>query len=264
MLSNSVLILTRSAIFKEMLEKKAVVTGVSRGIGLAICRQLVSEQFKVYGTYNTGTNEAKLLKQELGDRVELYQVDFADRIQTLSFIDKMKKFTFHTLINNAGIIEFENFQEFDLEIWDRTIEVNLTATLLLSQGLQSAICDGGSIVNITSTDAMTGSFASISYAVSKAAQDNLTKSLSNNLGSRNIRVNAIAPGWIDTSMSTQASMAAVALTPLARNGRSAEIAKVTSFLISDAASFITGATIIVDGGYTNVDYILLKESQGEQ
>jgi len=250
--------------FGKMIEKKAIVTGVSRGIGLAICRQLVNEQFKVYGTYNTGANEAKLLKQELGDRVELYQVNFADRSQTLNFIDRMKAFTFNALVNNAGIIEFENFQEFDLGIWDKTIEVNLTATLLLSQGLQSAICDGGSIVNITSTDGMTGSFASISYAVSKAAQNNLTKSLSNNLGSRNIRVNAIAPGWIDTSMSTQASMDAVALTPLARNGQPEEIAKVTSFLISDAASFITGSTIVVDGGYTNVDYILLKESQGEQ
>jgi 3-oxoacyl-[acyl-carrier protein] reductase len=250
--------------FGKMTEKNAIVTGVSRGIGLAICRQLVSDKFKVYGTYNSGAKEAKLLKQELGDRVELDRVNFADRTQTLSFIDKMKSFTFHALVNNAGIIEFENFQEFDLGIWDKTIEVNLTATLLLSQGLQSAICNGGSIVNITSTDAMTGSFASISYAVSKAAQENLTKSLSNNLGSRNIRVNAIAPGWIDTSMSTQASMDAVSLTPLARNGQPAEIAKVTSFLLSDAASFITGTTIVVDGGYTNVDYILLKEANGER
>ncbi|WP_310426874.1 SDR family oxidoreductase [Chamaesiphon sp. VAR_48_metabat_135_sub] len=244
--------------------KKAIVTGVSRGIGKEICRQLVSEGFTVYGTYNTGSAEAKLLKVELGDRVELYQVNFADRQQTLTFISTIKAITFNAIVHNAATLEFEDFQNFDLDIWDRTIEVNLTTTLLLAQGLQSSICDGGSIVSIGSTDGLTGTFASISYAVSKAALINLTKSLSNNFGSQNIRVNSIAPGWIDTDMSTKASMTAVSLTPLARNGRSEEIAKVVSFLISDAASFITGANIVVDGGYTNVDYILLKESQGDR
>jgi 3-oxoacyl-[acyl-carrier protein] reductase len=244
--------------------KKAIVTGVSRGIGKEICRQLVGEEFKVYGTYNTGIDQAESLKEELGDRVELYQVNFADRQQTISFINKIKSITFQAIVHNAAMLEFEEFQDFDLDIWDRTLEVNLTTTLLLAQGLQSSICNGGSIVSIGSTDGLTGTFASISYAVSKAALINLTKSLSNNFGSRNIRVNSIAPGWIDTDMSTKASMTAASLTPLARNGQPAEIAKVVSFLISDAASFITGTTIVVDGGYTNVDYILLKESQGDR
>ena len=179
---------------KKMFERKAVVTGVSRGIGQAICRQLVSEQFKVYGTYNTGIEEARLLKEDLGDKVELFKVDFSDREQTLKFISSIQQNTFQAIVSNAGMVEFENFLEFDIDIWDKTLEVNLTTTLLLTLGLQHSIADGGAIVSIASTDGMTGTFASMSYAASKAALINLTKSLSNNLGIRKIRVNAVAPG----------------------------------------------------------------------
>lgn len=247
-----------------MTTKNAVVTGASRGIGRAICKHLANEGFKVYATYNTGVDEANSLKNELGNRVDLFQINFTERKQTLAFIEKIKGVTFDALVNNAGMIEFEEFENFDFGIWDRTIEVNLTTPLIISLGLRNSIRDGGAIVNIASTDGLTGTFASMSYAASKAALINLTKGLANNFGARRIRVNAIAPGWINTGMSTEASADAASLTPLGRNGNPEEVAKTASFLISDNASFMSGATIVVDGGYTNVDSIMLKEARGAQ
>ena len=246
--------------------KKALITGISRGIGKAICEKLVNEGYYILGTYNTGKDEAEKIKAK-HDNIEIFQVDFTNRKETLKFLGKMKDYKFDAIINNAGMFESELFNEFNIDIWDKTIEVNLTAPLLISIYLVKNINNNGSIINIASTDGYIGSFASISYSASKAALINITKSLANNLGCKNVRVNAIAPGWINTGMSTEESFEATKLTPLGRNGRPEEIADIVSFLISEKASFVSGATLIVDGAYTCVDYIMkmeadnLKESQ---
>jgi NAD(P)-dependent dehydrogenase (short-subunit alcohol dehydrogenase family) len=245
--------------------KIALVTGISKGIGKAICQKLVSEGYFVHGTFNSGEEGALKLKDEL-QNIKLYQVDFTIREKTLSFLTELKAMNikFDAIVNNAGMIEFENFDKFPIEIWDKTLSVNLTTPLLISTELRESINQNGSIVNIASTDGLTGSFASMAYAASKAALINLSKSLGNNFGKYGIRVNAISPGWIDTTMSDQDDYSnkldeTTFLNPLSRNGKPSEVAEVTAFLLSEKASYINGANIVVDGGYTNVDYIMKKE-----
>ena len=139
------------------MNKNALVTGVSSGIGASICRLLVSKGYKVYGTYNT-TNPAKL-KEELGNSVELYKVDFSKRKLTNSFLEQLKDIKFDGIVNNAGMIEFEDFDNFDLSNWDDTFEVNVNTALIIALTLGKKMNEGGAIVNIASTDGTTGTFS---------------------------------------------------------------------------------------------------------
>lgn len=246
-------------------DRTVLVTGAPGGIGRAICEKLASEGYKICGIYYVGEEEdnANELKRRLKN-MEVFPVDFKSREQTLELIQSLKGVEFDAIVNNAGMFEPEDFENFDFDIWDSTLAVNLTAPLLISVELKDNIKKGGAIVNISSGGGYKGSFACIAYVASKAALMNLTKSLANNFANRDIRVNAIAPGWIDTPMSTPESYEAASITPLARNGKPEEVADVVSYLISDKASFITGAIISVDGGYTCVDYIMLREAEGQK
>ena len=239
--------------------ERILVTGASKGIGRAIAESLVKAGAVVVGTYNTGKQEAEEL---LATGVsEMVHIDFTDRVATdKTLVNLAKKASFNGIVNNAGIVEFEKWEELTLESWDSVFDVNLRAALATTKALSSSMPSGSSIVNIASTDGLIGSYSSISYSASKAALINLTKSLANVLGGSNVRVNAISPGWIDTGMSTEESYEATQLTPLGRNGTPQDVAELAKFLLSDAAGFITGANYVIDGGYTGVDSIMKKEN----
>ncbi len=236
-----------------------IVTGASRGIGRAIAIQLAQAGYEIHGVYNSSKDAADQLAKDQG--IIFHQVDLSQREQTLRLAEELSSLRIHALVNDAGIFEVDNLEDMDYAAWDKTLEVNLTAPLILSQKLSKSMSPGSSIVNIASTDGMIGAFDGTSYAASKAALMNVTKSLGIYLGSKNIRVNAIAPGWIDTDMVSEApAETSQEMTPLGRNGKPEEIANVVEFLISDKASYINGETIVVDGGLINVDCVLKKES----
>lgn len=242
--------------------KNILVTGISRGIGRATARVLVDEGYFVYGVYNTNKPEAEKIKKELKN-VEVFQCDFSERKNTLSLISKLKDVKFYGIVNCAGVFLDIDFDNFDMKAWEDTFEVNVHTPLLLVQKLKNNLEDGGSIVNISSTDGMVGSTSGVAYAASKATLINLTQSLANLLASRKIRVNNIAPGWIGDGMQSPEELLkkAAELNPLKRTGTYEEIANVVSFLLSKKASYVNGTTIIVDGGDTATNYILQKESE---
>jgi 3-oxoacyl-[acyl-carrier protein] reductase len=240
-------------------ERTALVTGGARGIGRAIAERLAEEGWKVIATYLTGADEAEELARN--HDVQIRQVDLSNRAETKDFAQRVcEAFPLTALVNNAGILAKESFEATTLEAWDRTLEVNVTAPLILGLTIGPRLAPGGSIVNISSTDAYIGSFRGIAYSASKAALLSVTRSLANVLGPRGIRVNAVTPGWIDSGILTE-SYDAATLTPLGRNGTPEDIAKVVAFLLSSDAAFISGASIVADGGYSGVDYFMKQEDQ---
>lgn len=243
----------------DEIQKVALVTGASRGIGKAITEALVSSGYFVLGTYNRSS--VSQLKKRYPKSIKFLKVDFKSKSQLTSFIKKINEYNFDLVVNNAGMFEGENFEHYDRNIWYDTFQVNLNAVFEICLSLQDNINSGGCIINMASTDGYQGSFASMAYSASKAALLNFTKSLANNYGPMGVRVNSISPGWINTSMATDASYEAASLSPLGRNGRPEEVASSVLWLCSESAKFVTGADIRIDGGYTNVDYIMRKESE---
>ena len=244
-----------------MERKTVVVTGASRGIGAAIARRLGAEGYRVIGTFNANEAAARAVAQEI-ESCDFVKLDCRNGEEIDRFVASLEGQPLHALVNNAGIVQVENFHQFDPEIWRETMAVNLDAALHLSHGLKAQLAEGGSIVNISSVDGTLGAFDSSAYAASKAALINLTQSFAINLGPRNIRANAVAPGWIRTDMGVHEDDLAPPFTPLQREGKPEEIAAVVSFLISADASFVTGETIVVDGGFSRVDPVMREVSIG--
>lgn len=237
--------------------KHALVTGASRGIGRAVALALAQQGVAVAACYRQESEYARSLTIELeqyGNGSFTRQVDVSDEEAVKLLGNEISGRFAHLdiLVNNAGIISHIPLAELTLTEWQRVINTNLTSMYLITHVIQNMLTEGGSIVNIGSAVATVGLPGRVHYTAAKAGVIGFTRSLCKELGPRNIRVNAIAPGIIDTHQ-------AVGLTPeqraryanmaaLGRLGQPEDVAQVVLFLASDLARFVSGITINVDGG----------------
>jgi NAD(P)-dependent dehydrogenase (short-subunit alcohol dehydrogenase family) len=248
--------------------KNILITGVSKGIGRTLARHFHSLGYSVYGGYKSSAaykeeeSLAESLKAELPN-LTLLPYDLADSNQIEQLIEHMNGTQLDAIVNNAAEFIPNRFADFNAATWDRSIAVNMTAPLLLVLGLRNNLPKNASIVNIASTDAYYAAYDDIGYAASKAGLISLTKSMAAALADKNIRVNAIAPGWVDTEMAKNANINEFASyqTPLGRNATTQEIANVVEFLVSAKSSFINATVINTDGGYSSIDYVVKKEAE---
>jgi NAD(P)-dependent dehydrogenase (short-subunit alcohol dehydrogenase family) len=244
-----------------MSTKTYVVTGAAKpGIGEAITRSLVEKGWNVIGTFDDeDENNAAALTNTIGESVTMYRVDHSSRKSLTEFISKVSC-EVDGLINAEFFFNMEDIDNINYELWDKSLLINLTCPNFLIHSLKNKFKDGASVVVITSTEGFIGSFGASAYAASKAAIHNLVKTFANNLGSRNIRVNAVAAGWIGGVMDTdEVFNMSRSITPLKRLGSAEEVAGVVGFLISQDSAFVTGTVITTDGGYTGVDTIAKYE-----
>lgn len=239
--------------------KNVLITGAMRGIGLSVLQTLHDEGYAITAIYNVSEESATLVLKQFPN-VEGYKVDLSKRNEIESFVKKLADKALYAIINVAGVAMDDSVANFDMDKWDKTIAINLTAPVLFSTKLRSNLEEGGAIVNVASIfGAVYGMNMSLSYGASKAALINSTKSLSYQLRQKKVRVNAIAPSIVDTDMTsldTKEMLDEVSRrSGIGRIAQPEEIASIVSFLISKKASYINGQTIIADGGYSAWDGI---------
>jgi 3-oxoacyl-[acyl-carrier protein] reductase len=237
----------------------AVVTGAGRGIGHAISLRLASEGARVACVSRSEEN-ARRAADELNERragaAKPYAVDVADHsaVQKIGAEILQEFGRIDILVNNAGIARDGLAMRMSVEDWDIVITTNLRGAFNFTQAVARAMTKqrSGRIINITSVIGLIGNAGQTNYAASKAGLVGFTKSLARELASRNITVNAVAPGFIRTDMtsglSNEIKATIQARIPLGRTGTAEDVANVVAFLASADASYITGQTICVDGG----------------
>jgi len=240
-------------------DKVAVVTGASRGIGRAIAIELARRGAALVVNYNRSAEAAQEVVQsirEFGGQAEAFQADVSDFEQAQNLI-KFAIQTFsnlHILVNNAGITRDQVIMLMSEEDWDEVLRVNLKSTFNCSKAAVRHMMRKryGRIINITSVAGQIGNAGQTNYSASKAGQIGFTKALAREVASRNITVNAIAAGYIETDIWANVPEAmrqqVLQLIPLGRKGEPEEIAYAVAFLASDQAAYITGQILGVDGG----------------
>lgn len=250
------------------MRKTALVTGASRGIGRDIATKFLKEGYIVYGTFFENEKRIDELVSEYGSEnmKKIGPYNFKNIEDIYKMIEDIAGIEFDSLILNAGTFsENDDFVNFNLEEFNEVMNCNFYSQLIISTKLQSYIKNGGNIVLMSSNDAYSGAFGSMSYSISKSAVVSLMKCLCVNFGRRHIRVNAISPGAINTDMNTpEQEFEAPMWTPIERIAEPYEVANVVYFLSSSESSFINGENITIDGGYGNVSVLLKEEIQRER
>ena len=233
----------------------ALVTGASRGIGRAIAEQLTKDGFFVLGTA-TSESGAEAISGYLDGNGKGLKLNVADSDSVAQVVKNINNEwgAPTVLINNAGITRDNLLMRMKDDEWGDIINTNLTSIFRMSKALLRGMMKAktGRIINITSVVGVTGNAGQTNYAAAKAGILGFTKSLAKEVGSRNITVNSVAPGFIDTDMTKEipeaSKTALLAAIPLARLGKTDEIAHAVSFLASEGAAYITGETLHVNGG----------------
>ena len=234
-------------------KKNVLVTGCSRGIGLAIAKKLIDEGYFVVGTSRSKIDLANLLGS---DNCLHKAVDVSNEDDITSMIESLTKqdIHIHCLVNNAGITKDQLFMRMNSDDWNSVINTNLNGVFYLTKSLIKSMVKSkyGRIVNISSVAGLMGNAGQVNYASSKAALSGFTKSLAKELASRNITVNNVCPGFIESDMTKELSDAqienALQQIPLQRFGKAEEVAALVAYLLSDAANYITGQELSIDGG----------------
>ncbi|MEA1849995.1 MULTISPECIES: 3-oxoacyl-[acyl-carrier-protein] reductase [Chryseobacterium] len=243
----------------KLLEGKvALITGATRGIGKGIAEMYAQQGAKIAFTYAGSVDKAKELEATLSSVTQIkgYQSDASDFDAAQTLVDEvLKEFgKIDILINNAGITKDNLLLRMSKEDWDKVINVNLDSVFNLTKAVIKPMMKAkeGSIINMTSVVGISGNAGQANYAASKAGVIGFTKSVALELGSRNIRCNAIAPGFIQTEMTDALDDKAKdkwnEAIPMKKLGQTKDIANACVFLGSEMASYITGQTLNVDGG----------------
>jgi 3-oxoacyl-[acyl-carrier protein] reductase len=236
--------------FASLEGKTALVTGGSRGIGRAIALELGKAGANVVVGYRTGREEAAAVASEIGGRA--VEADVSDPESAKALVEEAGDFDI--LVNNAGLTRDGLLARMSDEDWRTVIDTNLSSVFYTCRAASRPMMKrrGGAIVNVSSIVGIHGNFGQTNYAASKAGIIGFTKSLARELGSRNVRANVVAPGYVKSQLTDVLPEEATAMmltnTPLGRLGDPEDVAGAVRFLCSDAAAFVTGAVLLVDGG----------------
>ena len=239
--------------------KIAIVTGASRGIGKSIARSFIAQGATVAFTYRNSEDQAKALEKELtenGGVAKGFKSDAAKFEDAENLVKEVVEAfgTVDVVVNNAGITDDTLLMRMSEEQWDRVIDVNLKSCFNLTKAVMRTMLKArsGSIINISSVVGVQGNAGQANYSASKAGILGFTKSVALELGSRSIRCNAIAPGFIETEMTEKLDQDTVQgwrdTIPLKRGGAPDDVANACVFLASDMSSYVTGQTLNVCGG----------------